>query len=495
MKTFIRVLSLLLVVIMLSSCFMACNNTGDEKESEKQTDPKTDVTPGTTDGEVAALPNMNLNGEIYNILGYDNPDYVHLDNFEIAYDELPEDVVGQEVYNRNQALKSKYNFIVTQTLTDNPAETAKISYESGDDLYDLVLYKPNTVQAHAQEGYLLDLNELEYVNLDHDCWSQYINDQLTIGDKLYYTTNDFVLIDKARAFYLFYNRELAEDLKLGYLEDMVDNNTWTLENATKLSKQTSRDVDNNGYSSADYFGFASEGASQFIHIALSAGFRFTEKDNDGFPKLVGATDKMLNIIDAALDFTADKNIAWCQQTMGQLGVEADHPEIMFLDGRVLLLHMTTFFIEYNYKLRNSTIEIGILPHPKYEASQDVYSSSADNYLGAVLAVPYTVFDEDVAGFCLEAISEASTDTTYTTFIDTKCKYQDAPDKDCARMMDLCFENQVYDVGCFLFNGNDELYTRTAYDLQKNGVNLYKRLFDTYKKSAQAEIDALVDAYK
>ncbi len=492
MKTFIRLLSLLLVVVMLSSCFIACNTSSDEKESEKTTDQNdTSVTPGD---DTQSLPDMDLNGELYTVLGRDAANWTHLDNFEIAYDELPEDVVGQAVYNRNQALKNKYNFTVLQVLVDNTSDTAKIAYESGDDLYDLVIYQPQFVQAHAQEGYLLDLKEFEHIDLEHDSWSQYINEQLTIGDKLYYTTNDFLLLDKSRAFFLFYNRDLAADLKLGYLEDMVDNNTWTLENAIKLGKQVYRDVDNNGVSCADYYGFTMQGASQFIYMAVSAGFRFTEKGNDGFPKLVGATDKMLNILDKTLEFTADQNITWCQQTMSDASTDETHPEIIFNDGRALLLSMTAAYIEYSYKLHGATLNFGILPNPKYDAAQEEYGSYPDVSLGSVLAIPYTVFDEDMAGFCLEAITEESTDTSYITYIDTKSKYQDAPDADCARMLDLCFENQIYDVGAFLFNGSNELYTRTAFDLQKKGVNLYKRLFDSTKKAAQSKIDELIVSY-
>ena len=323
MKTFIRLLSLILVLVMLASCFIACN-INEEKESESDT---------SADIAESSLPDMDLGGITYNVLGYDNPDYVHLDNFEIYYAELPEDVVGQAVYNRNQQLKNKYNFTVTQNLASNNHETAKLSYESGDDLYDLVLYKPIRVQAHAQEGYLLDLNSFKYVNLEHDSWSQYINEQLTIGDKLYYTTNDFLLLDKARAFYIFYNRDLAENLGLGYFEDLVDNNTWTLETMTALARQAASDVDNNGPTHNDYFGLGLQTNFQFITLAASAGFRVTEIDNVGYPKLVGATDKMLNIIDATLELTTDKKATW--QNIGE--VYEQHPETIFLRERMLLL--------------------------------------------------------------------------------------------------------------------------------------------------------------
>ncbi len=487
MKTFIRILSLLLVLVMLASCFIACNvDEGNDKESESDTVVDTDV----VEDNGTSLPDMDLGGITYNVLGRDDPAWVHLDNFEIFYEELPEDVVGQAVFNRNQSLKNKYNFIVTQTLTAATHETAKIAYESGDDLYDLVLYKPVTVQAHAQEGYLLDLKSVKYVDLENDSWSQYVSDQLTIADKLYYTTNDFVLLDKARAFYLFYNRDMASDLKLGYFEDLVDNNTWTLEEMTKLSRAAARDVDNNGPTYTDYFGLGLQTNFQFITLAASAGFRVTEMDNVGYPTLVGATDKMLNILDATLELTTDKNATW--QNIGD--IYEQHPETVFLDNRMLFVSAFATFIEYNYKVQESTINFGILPNPKYDVDQEQYNSYPDIHHGSVIAIPYTVADEDIAGFCLEALTEASSDTSYITYIETKCMYQDAPDADCARMMDLCFENQAYDIGAFLFSDSGELYAYVTENMQGTGANLYKRLFDTTKKAAQAELDELFENY-
>ena len=487
MKTLIRLLSLLLVLVMLVSCFIACDGGDDEKNTDPSTDPNTNES-GEDD---SSLGDMDLGGITYNILGTDNPNWVHLDNFEIYYDELPEDVVGQAVYNRNQQLKNKYNFIVSQTLAASTHETAKISYESGDDLYDLVLYKPVSVQAHAQEGYLLDLNSIEHINLEHDSWSQYINEQLTIADKLYYTTNDFLLLDKARAFYLFYNRDLASDLNLGYFEDHVDDNTWTLEKMYQLAKQAARDVDNNGPTYTDYFGLGLQTNFQFITLAASAGFRVTETNNTGYPTLVGATDKMLNILDATLELTTDKSTTW--QNIGD--IYEQHPETVFLDNRMLFVSAFATFIEYNYKVQESTINFGILPNPKYDSDQEEYNSYPDIHHGSVLAIPYTVADESVAGFCLEALTEASTDTSYVTYIETKCMYQDAPDKDCARMMDLCFENQAYDIGAFLFSDSGELYAYVTENMQATGANLYKRLFDTAKKAAQAELDELFEDYQ
>lgn len=464
----------------------------DESEASSDTLADTEIVEEIPSGDTTDSYEVDLGGALYVILGREDPNTLHLDNFEICYEEVPEDVVGKAVYERNKLLREKYNFYVVQVLADNTSQVAALSYEAGEDLYDLVLYQPQYVQAYAQSGFLLDLMQLPNINLEHNSWSQAINNQLTINGKLYYTTNDFLLLDKLRTHLIYYNRDFSLDRNLGYLEDMVDNGTWTLENAAILAKQASVDIDSNGPTYTDYFGFAMDSYNQCTHLAMSAGFRLVEKNENDLPQLAGATDRMLNIFDDALELSMDRNAAWCYEASGLGEYEADS-ELMFMNNKVLLLSTTPTFIEYNYKFTPCNVDFGVLPNPKYDVTQRSYYSYPDLYVGSVFGVPYTVCDEKMAGFCLEALTEASTDSSYVAFIDNLCNINEVVDEDRMRMLDLCFENQVYDMGALVFNGDNELYT-DCYNIAKRRLNLYKRLFDKYKKACQTELDQLIIDY-
>lgn len=484
----IRVISLIIAIVMLSSCVVSCDQPDDVETDTKETESVTVPEEGAS-----KLPDLNWSGTNFHVLGRDGgADYATIfHNFEIARDEYPADVVGQAIYNRNNQLKEKYGFEITQQLEMEVPQVAQVALESGDDLYDMIIYPVRNIQAHAQSGYFLDLNsELEYINFEHPSWNTYANEQLTIAGKLYYTTNDFLLHDKHRTQFIFYNRDLASDLKLGYFEDMVDNNTWTLENMLQITKQVYADIDNTpGISSTDRYGLGMENFTYFGGFIFSAGFRLTETDNAGCPQLVGATDQMLNIIDRALDITADRRSTYIMEANYYYGANPAHMFLFnyFLDGNILML--SEFTSLYDEWLHQAEINIGALPNPKYDEDQERYNTFA---LGSLFAIPYTVFDTEETGFCLEALTEASTDTTYSAYIDTKCKYQDAYDEDCARMLDICFDGVVYDVGAYCDFG--KLYSTITYTMQKMGMNLYKRLFDQNKKAAQGEIDELVAAY-
>jgi len=494
MNKLLKISSLLLALVMLLSCFVGCTDNTDNKE-EGNSD---SVAAPVGDPETKELPVMDWNGNTYTVLGRDGGGHAQFTNFEIGYDELPADVVGQAVYQRNDAIQDKYNFVVSPILSTDVLATAQNCYTSGDDLYQLVIYRASEVQSHAQQGFLLDLNgdDLKYINLENPSWYQEVNEELTIGDQLYYTTNNFLLQDKHRLWYCFYNRDLAQDLGLGYFEDMVDNNEWTLENVTQLVKKSYAELDGvSGESAGDRYGLAYTSHFTFSVFAFSAGLRLTTKDANGYPTLVGATDKMMNVIDNVFKLTESDGV-WREVVNNVGGDSTGHAENMFKNGQVVLLQAFTSFLDY-FLSTDTGISYGALPNPKLDKKQENYAVFPNVSNTSFLSVPYTTVDRDFAGYALEAITEESTDTSYTAYIDIKCKYQDAYDEDCARMFDLCFRSATYDVGVFCNFGDlfTSLHSGNGGGLAGIGRNFYQRYFDSAKTAAQADIDALVAEYE
>jgi len=167
MKVFIRVLSLVLALIMVASTFIAC---GDDTKNPA----------GTNEGN----GELRFEGEEYRILGRDFQDDMFRE-FEIDRDEMPEDVVGIAVWNRNEAIKAKYGLDVVGTLEKDPGAVAQVALEAGEDQFDLILRSPAWLQPMAMQGYFLNIAKLENIDLTADCWNDYANTQLTMGGKLY----------------------------------------------------------------------------------------------------------------------------------------------------------------------------------------------------------------------------------------------------------------------------------------------------------------------
>jgi hypothetical protein len=407
-------------------------------------------------------------------------------NFEIWRESMPGDVVGDAVFVRNEMLKKKYNFEVTQELTTgNTATDVLTLYDAQDDIYDIVIYRPINVQAHASSGYLLDLNSLQYLDFEHPSWNTYTNEQLTIAGKLFYTTNDFLLQDKSRTFCMFYNRELARANNLGALEDHVHNNTWTLETVNSIVHDFATEIDGiSGHSPEDGFGIATTGSSSFAAFCYGAGFRISE-NVDGFPQLVQPDTKILDIIDKAGKFAFNHEV-WYDP-----GVYKFSDSSVFCYGNTLLYSVFPSVLESAMN-EKCTFEFGSIPYPKYDSNQERYLTQINIENGSLLAIPYTVSDPSMTAFYLEALTEASTDTTYTAFIDTKCKIQDVYDELSAEMLDLTLRNVAYDVVAIT---NSDMWGLIANNIPEFKTNIYKRLWDSRSPNAQESLNQLVTMYE
>ena len=485
MKKIIRIMSLLLALLMVVSVFASCGETKPNDED------KNDTTASTSGDDTTekVLPQLNWGGQEYRVLGKESTTtWAH--SFEVYREEMPEDVVGKAVYERNQALYDKYGFVVSGKLTSSYNSTAKTALESGDDLYDLMILSPESFHPHAMSGYLLNLYELDYINMDHNGWMDYPNEQLSMGGRLYYTTNKFLLQDKNRSWLLYYNREMARELNLGYFEESVFDGSWTLDKLIEVGKKATSDSDGQpGMTIEDNWGVAVAEHYSFTQFAYGAGFRFTEQGSDGYPVLLGASDKIISTLDAVYGLTANKDVYYCDQDYGTVNWD-DCADQMFYEGRALTLAMCVSALDYLGS--EVDFEFGILPNPKLDDKQEDYYSIPNLGNGSLFAVPATVIDPAFAGFALQALTEESVDTTYNTYIETKCKLQDAFDEDAAKCLDLVFEGIVYDIAFVSdIGGLGSMMRGTLGGLSNN---TFGRLFDRLKKIADKEMATIKETY-
>lgn len=485
MKTFIRVMSLILALLMLVPMVASCN-----KPDDKKGDDTTASTAGKNDPTKSELPEMDWDGAEYRILGRDASTPV-FENFEVDRDELPEDVVGIAVWNRNNAIKDKYNLDVVGTLVETPIDQAKIFIDAGDDMFDLILCPNNMMQQFGTKGQLVNLKGLEYINLDHECWNDYANEQLTFGGKLYYTTNKFLLEDKHRTWLVWYNRTLANELNLGKLEQEVFDGTWTMDRFIEIAKTCSAETDgSDGMTSGDRWGVVLSAPANFSVLAYSCGFRLSDMQPDGYPALVGATDRMMSILDKVMLLTSDTQTCFIQKLRPTTDESTNVAvETLYREGRaVAMLHCVSWFSNLN----RVPFEYGVLPTPKYDENQENYYCSPNPPNGVLLAVPSTVNDIKKAGFGLEAISEESVETSYKEYIETKCKLQIAFDEDMSKCLKIVFDNIVYDIA--FLDDYGELKTKVLDALVKESGNVYASQYRKYEKRAKHEMDGIKEAY-
>lgn len=490
MKKAVKILSLILALLMVIAVFASCGDKGgDDKDQDKETKPND--TQATTSGDATVtdevVPDIevrNWEGRDYRILGREEPGSDWALHFEVYRDEMPEDVVGKEVWNRNLDISKNYGINIKANLVANYNDVAAVSLASGEDLYDLMLLVVNKFNDLTLQGYFLDLKKVEYINLKHDAWLPEINEELTFGDKLFYTSNKFMLQDKNRYFIMYYNRDMAAELNLGHFEDFVFDGTWTLEKMLGLAKSGNKDDDGvAGMSRYDTWGLACSDTNMILQLVVGSGFRYTEKGSDGFPKLIGPTDDMLSRLDKVYDIVASDYFFCDTIDLGSVDY-SDCAHQMFYRGKSLLFGEAVS--QLPRMAANCNFVYAPLPNPKSDERQEMYYSSPNLNNGSLLGIPSTVVDSEFAGYALELISEKSIDTSYEAFIEIRSLLQSVPDEDSSMCLRIVFESPAYDAG---FTCNLGLKYSTG-DTKHN----YARLFDRSKDQAEMNIERMRKAY-
>ena len=497
MKKSIKALVLVLALLMLLPVIAACggkegpagSTTANNQGGVVTTDPS-----GDTGDYVSQLPAIDWEEDIFYILGREGGGGGQGTNFEIWRENMPGDVVGDAVWTRNENLKKKYNFIVEQELVDNTYTEAQTLYDAQDDVYDLVIYQPIRVFNHASSGYLLDLNEVDYLDFNHPTWSSDVNRELTVGGRLYCSTNQFLLQDKRRTYIMFYNRELSRENGFGNLEDHVDNNTWTLEKFEEVTRALAFDIDGGGgghYN--DSFGLATEGPASFWALISGAGFTLGSNDGETIT-LTGATESMNRIIDAAGKIWFDKNVTTIPEDFTPMDYYSSIR--IFCEGRSLF--MLSFPSDFDQTVTGGlndscNFEFGVMPFPKYAPTQERYYNAMNVHNSSVFAIPYTVADPAQVGFYLEALSEESVTTTYPAFIESKCMVQDSYDELTARMLSLCFDSTTYDVVTCLNPGG--IFEIVSNQVPTFRVNVFIRLYNNKGDAPQIALDEYIETFE
>ena len=482
MKKFVKIISLVLVILVIAAAFAACGKKDDGKGNKG---------PSTVTGETDnGIEVIYWDNREYRVLGKDSSTYQWAQHFEVYREELPEDTVGRAVWERNNLISEIYGIEVKGYLKDDCNEVAATTLESGEDEYDLMLLSPEKFQPLATKGFFLDLYKLDHINMEHDAWMDVPNEQLSMGGRLYYTTNKFLIQDKNRSWLFYYNRDLAKELNLGYFEDMVFDGTWTIDKVIEIGKKATFDSDGEpGMGKKDNWGVAVAEFYSFAQITYGAGFSYTQKGADDYPEFIATSDNMMRRLDKVYELTTNKEVYYCDQSYGSVNY-SDCAYHMFYAKKVLMhpsvvSHMDTLGVYCNFVYAP-------LPNPKFEEKQEMYYSLPNLGNGSLLGVPSTVFDQDFAGYALEVISERSVNTTYNTYIEDKCLLQQVVDQDAANCLRLVFEGITYDIAFISDIGGYGIMMRNSLGSYSN--NTFQRQFNSKLPAAQGVLDEIKEAY-
>ncbi len=478
LKLFKKVLCALLAAVFLLPLLSACSGNGGGKEQE--TAEYTDVI-GIDTSENPQIPAADYNG--YNFTFIHQTGIAYNVKYIMSEGES-EDTLLSAVYRRNTAVEEKYNVKIAEYTTTDIVSEVRAQVMSGTPAFDVILASARNQATLAREHLLYNLLSIDRFDMTKSYWDANAMKELKFGDKLFFTNCDVNSMEIA--FMIYFNKQLIEDYQLTSPYEYIKTGEWTVDNFGKLVKAISQDMDNSGtWTETDRYGAIYEHDNGRL-LLYGCGVRATTNDSTGYPELTLMSDKTVDAWEKIKEVYSDPTTYFditSATNVDAHGFTHRWNYLRYLFTQDLYL----FHIQADGALSqfaDMEHEFGIVPIPKYDASQERYYACYPP-LDNLLSLPSTIEDVDRTGRILEDMNYYSSVIYVPVWFDTILQRKYTRDDESEECLKLTKASRVYDIGLYFDFGG--LRTKIL-DVDVKTSNI-STSFAKLKKAIQADINA------
>ncbi len=484
-RTSAILMALLLTMPMLASC------GGAENETTADTTATADTTPVETEPTRLSddLPETDMNGWTMRILSHS--DHLSGEDTFYAY-ELTGEVVNDAIYDRDIAIKERFNCEFTLTPGNGWAADVTMltnSVQAGSRDYDLSFLLPfATGGSVIMNGVLYNMLEVDHLNFDKPWWHTDMNNQYTMYGYLPFVSSDYLISSYQYTNALIFNKPMAIDYGVEGLYDMVREGTWTFDEFEKLITLFSQDSNGDGtYTADDTYGFASNMGYHAITWGYATGAVSVSLDPDSAtPIQLGWTnEKFFDTCMWLYDILYTSNLTF------EIGWDMDCD----IDWDTNRVFMQAIWLADLEKFRDCESDYGVLPYPKFDAAQDKYYTYVDARAGS-LAIPIDADETTLnnVGILLEAQSCASHYDTLPVYTDSIQNSRYARDAETVEMIEYIGAGRRWDIGYSFTNDSNQYIWAIYRGLKSSGGQIVSTL-ETAESATIKRFEEIMEAYK
>ena len=464
-----KLTALLLCLLLIASCLLvACDQGGDDTSSGS-----TGTTSSTDSGNNSGIDAkyLDANGRYWpsysdsmseSLIGDRTEIRVLVTSNEVETTYYSEEIepdmypttdatLNEAVRERNNLVSEKLGIEIKAVPVANVQETFRQEALAPTGMFDIAMPTFASCAVLAQEGMFYDLRDFEdkgIIDLSAPWYDQNANESLSIQNRIYFTVSDMSIMHKINCFAMTYNPDLLStkypDLDL--LQLVVDGE-WTLDKLYEIGRSFSGDADGDGQQNhTDNWGLVS-GYNDVIHFYMASGERLCTKDENDNPILAIGSDSSITVSQKILSMLEENNWVSFAQDLSNEGVTDIWNTSLAIFGEERAPFRVSVFSAIK-KLRAYELDYGVIPMPKASADQDQYYTHASGGYGVVVPTHLNESDANFAAYMIDVLSAGGKQYIATAYYDQILKNKDALSDTSKEVdiLDLIFENIVYDVG-------------------------------------------------
>ncbi len=440
----------------------------------------------------------------------------------VPNEELGDEAITKSVEERNNKIKRYFGVSIARdkVASGELAKRATTLCQQMNDDYSVFRLDLKNALTLALTGYLLDLNEERYIDLSQPWWDDGITESLLLYDGAYFGLGDVCTVDDDATWVVLFNKKIFEEqYDSQVIYNLVKDGNgksggWTIDRMKSYAQEFSREEQTEGIHIYDknYTGGGRYGLTVQWEVAealmVANNYTITKLDENDPMKVreVGA-DALYAAVDTVFNFMGGENpnqswllVAEHIDSGGQ-DMYAEFIRPMFMADRSLffICHVGTIGL-----IREMESEFGILPMPKLNNNITDYGNTIQYGYADCYVIPNVgnASQAEFSSYILEALAYYSSSEyddnsgekaslTYA-YYETVLKRKAVRDDESVEMLDLIFENRIFDISLALdlksiksvisetMQGDNNSFMSKYESVSPNGNGIYNALTEELK---------------
>ena len=446
-----KTISLLLCALLAVSAFTACSE-GGETNTDAQT-PASDADPAapaveaepeeTTESFDPGLPEKDFAGRTFTFFTKADASWSDWHESSIWTEGMTGEVLNDAVFERNDYVSDTYNVLFEEYAPSSGSfsSEAEAAVTAGDTTYDVLMPPLNLAGGLLKKGFLVKLDDVEYLDMTKNWWDARSVDDLSIAKQHYMLSGDLSTLNNDATWCTMINLQLIEDFGLEKPYTYVANDTWTFDTYKALCETASVDLDGDGdYDSDDCIANLTQNENATAML-VTFGYHLIDKDENDLPIFtLGSDERVDSILRSVSEFMNDKRLSLNYHQYGNLGYHLLTTK-MFQENHGLFWITN---LQMVIRLREMETDFGIAPCPKYDEQQKNYQNVVW-FVGSYATIPVSAQSTDDSGFLLEALAAKSREVLRPAYYEVALSMKYLRDKESVEMLDLVIDNRAYEL--------------------------------------------------
>ncbi len=405
-------------------------------------------------------------------------------------DHMINQAVHDSVRTRNLNVEERFGVKINVVVEEYQKVTqiVKKLVKSNADDYELCFVHMVNGAALAQNNEVLPFEKLPYVDLSQPWWDKDIKSGFSIRNNIMMVNGDISPTSFNYTSCLYFNKRMFDALDIEYPYKLASEGKWTLDKLIEITKDVSKDMDNDGKithdSSRDVFGITSYMLSVPYDFYYGAGGMLINKDDEDVPYYKPDIAVETRIYEKIYKALITNNANFETDPAYELNVIK-----IFTDGRAMFYDAILSSCEF---LREMEDDYGILPEPKFDENQKEYKTFV-NGASSMVCVPATVKPEnrEYVSIITEALASEAYKVITPELKEVYLKRKMTRDWESAEMVDIIVRHRIFDMA--YVNMYDTLGSYVRDLLRNKSTNVASKL-STYEKQVPKKIDKIVEAF-